>query len=160
MDTKKKITDINLLAPMMLETLSRGGSVRIIVTGNSMYPTLHSRIDTVVLSPADQLKKIKKYDITFHRRPDGRYILHRVVGINRDGTYRIAGDNEIKPEPPVSREQIFGVVTEFTRRGKTCSVKNPVYRLFVMLWCLVMPWRYHIIGIWLKIRRRGKEAAQ
>lgn len=151
MDTKKKIADINLLAPMIEEHLAKGQEVRFVVTGNSMYPTLHSRQDTVLLKPAQE---IRKYDITFHRRADGRYILHRVVGINRDGTYRIAGDNEIKTEPPVKREQILGVVAEFTRWGKRYQVTQLGYRFWVRCWCLVLPWRYRILSPYLKLRRR------
>lgn len=147
MEQNKKITDIRLMGAMIEETLSRGDSVRLTVTGNSMYPLLHSRRDTVVIAPA---KTVKKYDITFHKRKDGRYILHRVVGINRDGTYNIAGDNEYKPEPPVLREQILGVVTEFTRWGKTCHPKGFRYWLFVRIWCLLMPWRWQIVNFRLR----------
>ena len=147
MEQQRKFIDVRLMGAVAEETLSRGESVRLTVTGNSMYPLLHSRRDTVLVSPADS---VKKYDITFHKRQDGRYILHRVVGVNRDGTYQIAGDNEVKPEPPVSREQILGVVTEFTRWGKTCHPKGFRYWLYVRIWCLLMPWRWHIVNFRLR----------
>ncbi len=151
MEQQKIIADIRLMGAMIEETLSRGDSVRLIVTGNSMYPLLHSKKDTVLLAPAET---VKKYDITFHKRQDGRYILHRVVGINPDGTYNIAGDNELKPEPPVSREQIIGVVTEFTRWGKTCRPKGIGYWLYVRIWCLLMPWRWKIVNFRLRKYRK------
>ncbi len=148
----RRIADINILGPLTEESLKRGDSVRLTVTGNSMYPMLHSRRDTVLISPA---KTIKKYDITFHRRQDGRYILHRVLGINPDGTYSIAGDNEFRCEPPVRREQIFGVVTEFTRWGKVRKPKGLRYWLYVRIWHLLMPWRWNIVNFRLRNSRSG-----
>ncbi len=157
MEQKKIVADVRLMGAMIEETLSRGDSVRLIVTGNSMFPLLHNRKDTVLLAPA---KTVKKYDITFHKRQDGRYILHRVVGINRDGTYNIAGDNELKPEPPVLREQILGVVTEFTRWSKTCRPKGFRYWLYVRIWCLLMPWRWKIINFRFRkyLKRLGEQS--
>lgn len=147
MELPKKIADLEQMAPLIEEALLRGDSVRLTVTGNSMYPMLHSRKDTVVLQKAET---IKKYDITFHRRSDGRYILHRVLKINPDGTYQIAGDNELKTEPPVKREQILGVVTSYTRWGKECSLKSPWYWLYVRIWHLLMPWRWKIVNFRLR----------
>ena len=147
MDNPRKLADMGQLGPLIEETLLRGDQVQLTVSGSSMYPLLHSRRDTVVLKKAET---IKKYDITFHRRQDGRYILHRVVGINPDGTYNIAGDNELKPEPPVKREQILGVVTSYTRWGKRRSLKSPFYWLYVRIWCMLMPWRWKITSIRLR----------
>ena len=151
MEHQRKIADVELMGALVQETLSRGNSVKITVTGNSMYPLFHSRRDTVVLSPAD---KIKKYDITFHRRQDGRYILHRVLRIQKDGTYLIAGDNELKTEPPVRREQILGGVTEFTRWGRACKPKGLKYWLYVRIWHLLMPYRWKIVNFRLRKYRK------
>ncbi|MBO5409505.1 MAG: S24/S26 family peptidase [Clostridia bacterium] len=147
MEAPRKIADVRQMGLLVEELLRRGDTVRLTVTGNSMYPMLHTRRDTVTLSPAG---KIKKYDITFHRRTDGRYILHRVLKIQKDGTYLIAGDNELKPEPPVNREQIFGVVTSYTRWGKEHSVKSPLYWMYVRIWHLLMPWRWKIVNFRLR----------
>lgn len=148
----RKIADVAVMGAVTEEALLRGDTVRLTVTGNSMYPLLHSRRDTVTLSPAG---KIKKYDITFHKRQDGRYILHRVLKIQKDGTYLIAGDNELKTEPPVMREQIFGVVTEFTRWGETKKPKGLWYWLYVRIWHLLMPYRWKIVNF--RLRNAGKK---
>ncbi len=155
MEQKKKIADVSVMGKLAEEALLRGDSVRLIVTGNSMYPLFHTKRDTVLLAPASD---VKKYDITFHKRSDGRYILHRVIGIQKDGTYLIAGDNELQPEPPVKREQILGVVTEFTRWGKTCRPKGIRYFLYVRIWHLLMPFRWKIVNFRLrKYRKRFGE---
>lgn len=147
METPRKIADVGQMGALIEELLKRGDTVRLTVTGNSMYPLLHSRRDSVVLQPA---KHVKKYDITFHKRKDGRYILHRVLKIQKDGTYLIAGDNELKTEPPVHREQILGVVTSYTRWGKEHSVKSPLYWLYVRVWHLLMPLRWKIVNFRLR----------
>ena len=157
MEIKRQSVDMETMDPVIEETLRRGDSVRIMVTGNSMYPLLHSRRDTVVLVPAD---RIKKYDITFHRREDGRYILHRVLKVQKDGTYLIAGDNEMKTESPVKREQILGVVTEFTRWGKHYSVNHLLYHLYVRIWHLLMPYRWRIVDFHLKKARQKRGESQ
>ena len=152
MEPTKRIADVAVMGAVTEEALRRGDCVRLTVTGNSMFPLLHSRRDTVTLSPAG---KIKKYDITFHKRQDGRYILHRVLKIQKDGTYLIAGDNELKTEPPVKREQIFGVVTEYTRWGKTKKPKGFGYWLYVRIWHLLMPYRWKIVNF--RLRNAGQK---
>ncbi len=147
MELTRKIADVAVMGAVTEEALRRGDTVRLTVTGNSMYPLFHSRRDTVVLSPAET---VRKYDITFHKRDDGRYILHRVLKVCKDGTYLIAGDNELKTEPPVRREQIFGVVTEYTRWGKTKKPKGFVYGCYVRIWHLLMPFRWKIVNFRLR----------
>ena len=156
MEPTRKIADVAAMGAVTEEVLRRGDNVRLTVTGNSMYPLLHSRRDTVTLSPATT---VKKYDITFHKRDDGRYILHRVLKVQKDGTYLIAGDNELKTEPPVRRDQIFGVVTEYTRWGKVKKPKGIRYWCYVRIWHLLMPLRWKIVNFRLrhaKINRGDK----
>lgn len=153
MEPTKKIADVALMGAVTEEALLRGDTVRLTVTGNSMYPLFHSKRDTVTLSPAEH---IRKYDITFHKRADGRYILHRVLKVQKDGTYLIAGDNELKTEPPVRREQIFGVVTEYTRWGKTKKPKGVRYWFYVRIWHLLMPWRWKIVNFRLRHARKKR----
>ena len=153
MEPTRKIADVALMGAVTEEALLRGDAVRLTVTGNSMYPLFHSRRDTVTLSPA---VTVKKYDITFHKREDGRYILHRVLKIQKDGTYLIAGDNELKTEPPVKREQILGVVTEFTRWGKTKKPKGFGYWCYVRIWHLLMPFRWKIVNFRLRHARKKR----
>lgn len=153
MEPTRKIADVAVMGAVTEEALRRGDTVRLTVTGNSMYPLLHTRRDTVTLSPA---KTIKKYDITFHKRSDGRYILHRVLKVCKDGTYLIAGDNELKTEPPVRREQIFGVVSEYTRWGKVKKPKGLGYWLYVRIWHLLMPFRWKIVNFRLRNARKNR----
>lgn len=148
-ETGKKITDMNLLAPLIIESLKGGSEVKLTVTGNSMYPLLRSRVDTVVLVKTN---KLKKYDIPFYKRENGKYILHRIVKIKNNELY-IAGDNETIIEYPVKKEQVIGVVSGFYRNGIYFSVKNPLYKIYSFVWCKVIPNRYIILKFLIKLRQ-------
>ena len=60
MEFETKITDMNLLGAFITDSISKGQEVNLTVTGDSMYPLLKSRVDTVVLTMPKTLKK-KRY---------------------------------------------------------------------------------------------------
>ena len=74
------------------------------VNGNSMFPMLRNRKDTVIIRPLTG--KLKKYDVVLYRKRD-MYVLHRIVKIMSEG-YIICGDNCINLETDVTDEQIIG----------------------------------------------------
>lgn len=130
MNYEKKLTDMSALGPFISEEIRKEKKVNLTVTGDSMYPLFKSRIDTVVL---DGTKNPKKYDIVFYRRENGSYILHRILK-EKDGLYTIAGDNELKKEFPVKKDQIIAKVSEFTRKGKSHKTNELFYRVYGFIW--------------------------
>ncbi len=132
-----------LLLPFMKEMLSEGKTVRLTVTGNSMLPLLRNRTDSVFLVAP---KKIKKYDIVFFERDNGEAILHRIVGKRKDG-YVIVGDNQLVLEACIRPEQILGVVTAFTRSGRTFSVNKWWCRLYGAVWGFLRPVRRPLLPL-------------
>lgn len=130
MNYEKKLTDMTLLGPFIEEEIREEKKVKLTVTGDSMYPLLKSRVDTVVLTKAE---KPKKYDIVFFKRENGQYILHRILK-EKNGIYTIAGDNEVRKEYPVKKEQIIATVCEFTRKSTPHSVNEPFYKFYGFVW--------------------------
>ena len=128
------------LMPLIREILNSGKSVRILPRGISMLPMLRQGIDSVVLSPAPQT--LKKYDLPLYRRDDGRYILHRVIGVS--DTYTCMGDNQFEEETGVRRDQILALVTGFYRGENYHSVEEPLYRLYCRLWHYSLPVRHFL----------------
>ena len=126
----KKLTSIDDMIPLIEERIKRGGSVSFTPMGLSMYPMLRHGADSVVLSPAPG--KLKKYDIPFYRRKNGRYVLHRVVKVEEN--YTCIGDNEYEYEPGIEHNQVIAVVTAFTRKGKEYTVDNFGYKLYCRVW--------------------------
>ncbi|MBQ8894631.1 MAG: S24/S26 family peptidase [Clostridia bacterium] len=118
------------LMPLIREGLNAGRSVRFSPRGISMLPMLRQGIDSVVLSPLPE--QLKKYDILFYQRDNGKYILHRIVEVGE--TYTCMGDNQFVPEHGLTDVNAIAVVTAFYRGERFCSVKSPIYRLYCVLW--------------------------
>ena len=107
--------------------------------GMSMFPMLCNRRDRVVICPVGN-QKLKKYDLPLYRRPDGKYILHRIIGV-REGYYIIRGDNTYRKEK-VPDEWVIGYVTEFYRKGKHVSAESKKYRVYARFWNWIYPSRF------------------
>lgn len=114
--------------------------------GNSMRPLLKEGRDAVVIQkrPAESLKK---YDVILYiRNKNGdkpTYILHRILRINADGTYRTVGDNCIYGENVESRN-ILGVLTAIVRDKKTIHETDIGYKLYARVWTFCYPLRIAI----------------
>ncbi len=136
--------------PVVEELIRGGGQVKITVTGNSMYPMLRDRADSVVLTAPPQ--KLKRFELPLYRRENGKYVLHRILKI-KNGMYTMCGDNQTTLENDVAREQIVAVAKEFCRNGKTISCTNPLYRLAAALWGVLRPFRPQLLHFYLKLRK-------
>jgi len=118
------------LLPLMQECLDSGRSFTFSPHGVSMLPMLRQGRDTVTLSPLPE--KLRKYDIPLYRRPDGKFVLHRIVKVGK--TFTCIGDHQFWYEKGVERDWMIAVVTEFTRDGKKHPVSEWTYRLYCRLW--------------------------
>ncbi len=125
------VNDFSLeeMMPTLVETLKSGGEVTFTVTGSSMLPMLRHREDTVTLSAVS--RKLKKRDIPFYFK-GGKYILHRIIKV-KESEYIIRGDNCYFTEYGITDNDIIGVVTAFTRKGKAHSVNDVGYRIYAFL---------------------------
>lgn len=95
--------------------------------GCSMRPMLRNRRDRVIVLPIGD-ERLKKYDLPLYRRPDGKYILHRIIGV-RDGEYVIRGDNTYAKEY-VPDAWVLGYVTEFYRGKRHVLSSARSYRFY------------------------------
>lgn len=118
---------------IMIEKLNSGGAVTFTPNGTSMEPMLRDGKDVVVLRKPKG--RLQLFDLPLYRRDDGNYVLHRVVGFRRDGSYMMCGDNQFKKEKGIRDDQIIGVVTAFYRKGKPYTMGSLRYRTYVEFWC-------------------------
>ncbi len=147
-----KKTDIDALMPIVLESINSGNSARIKISGFSMYPLVTNWRDSVVLTKAAD---IKKGDVPLIRRPDGSYVLHRVVKI-KDGKLGLRGDYEQKIEYPVSPEDVVAVASGFYRNGKLISCQSFGYKVYKAFWMNTVWLRPLMLKI-LAIRSANKQ---
>ena len=132
-----KRVSLSELSPLMTEALQDDGEVILTVTGRSMAPMLRHRRDRVCLAKPQE-KQLKKYDIPLFIRPDGKYILHRIVKVKRAG-YAVMGDNQFAKEYPVLPSQIIAVVKGFWRDDRYTACDNPFYLFYCRFWCFLYP---------------------
>ena len=106
--------------------------------GVSMRPMLRNRRDRVIIRSTDG-GRLSKWDLPLYKRPDGKYVLHRVIEV-RDGYYVIRGDNTYAKEH-VPDDWIVGVMTEFYRGERHVLATNRGYRRYAAFWQAVYPLR-------------------
>jgi len=116
------------------------------VKGVSMEPLLREQRDIVVIKRARG--RLRENDVPLYRQGD-RYVLHRIIKVLPD-SYVIRGDNCIRKERGITDADIVGVLTEYSRKGKHCSVSDPDYLRYVKRVRLSFPLRagyYRLRGI-------------
>jgi hypothetical protein len=153
------VEKMEMLMPLIRESLAAGQSVRFYPRGVSMLPMLRRGLDSVLLSPITG--SLRKYDLPLYQRDDGKYVLHRIVGAG--SVYTCMGDNQFRPETGLRQDQMIGVVTAFYRGERMISVTALPYGLYCRFWHITRPlrsflrramgWlRRHIPG---RMRKRG-----
>lgn len=134
------------------DELRNGHPVATYTTGISMEPLLKEKKTYVVIEPLR--RELQTGDLPIFRRPDGVYIIHRVIG-QEGQCYLTRGDNCLHYEK-VPKEQFLGIVTEIQRNGKTIRVTDRGYRNYVRFWNGIWPVRkqlYRIRGLKYKCTR-------
>ncbi len=111
--------------------LDSGGEFRLYPRGTSMLPLLRQGIDSVVLVKPN--KNLKKGDIPFYIRSDGKYVLHRIVKARND-CYTLCGDNQTALEEGITDENIIGVVSKIYRGNKVITTNNIPYKIYLFIW--------------------------
>ncbi|GEM_PF-295704 len=131
------------------EVLNSTGKLLYKNVGVSMMPLIREGKDIMIIEK-EPLNNLKKLDAVLFTRPGvigrGAYVLHRILKVNKDGTYWIVGDHCFGGET-VKRENIIGVLTGVVRDGKTISINDKNYKFYVHLWCDLYPIRFIILRI-------------
>lgn len=137
---------------VLKELLLKGREVSLVVSGNSMVPFLVHQRDIIILSPVENT--LGKGDVVLYQRPDGSYILHRIVKVQKDGTFDITGDAQTQIEKGVLREQIFARVTAIQRKGVWIHPGDPWWFFFKHIWIHMIRFRPLIMKTVSKLKRK------
>lgn len=137
---------------MVCELLQQGEtSVAVPVAGGSMIPFLHHG-DMVYLDlPRFPLKR---GDILLYTRPNGQYILHRVIRVNGDGSLLMAGDAQTQLEYLPDSKGVRGVVTAARHKGRRNHPGQLRWWAYSHLWCWLLPYRHGFMRFREKLRKK------
>ena len=125
-------------------------NVNLTVTGNSMVPFLVHKRDFVILSAPDDI--IRKGDILFYRRKNGKCVLHRVKKITDHGLYFI-GDSQNTIEGPLDKSCVLAKCNSVIRKGKLIDNKSIIWKFFRDVWLNIIPLRLPLIKFIAKIKK-------
>lgn len=114
------------------------------VAGTSMTPFLQPG-DTVYLELPDS--PLKEGDIVLFTRPDGRYVLHRIVTCNPDGSFILLGDSQTMRELVDGPHRIHGRVCKAVHDGKLLTPESPRWIYYATLWRHLEPLRPRLLGL-------------
>ncbi len=112
-----------LKSTALKEQLNQNKAVAIVPTGNSMWPTLKSKSQTVVVQKNQT--RAREFDVVLFVLDDGRHVLHRVMRVENDG-YITCGDGMLACER-VEEARVIGVMTGLYKKNKFISVNEPKY---------------------------------
>jgi hypothetical protein len=93
-----------------------------------------------VLTKCDKFN-LKVGDIPFYKRNNEKYVLHRIVKVNKD-SYNLCGDNQYVIEKNLPKENVIAVVKSFERKGKCYSCGVLGYKIYWHLRIFSIPFRY------------------
>ena len=128
------------------DELSAGRSVISFTSGVSMEPLLHDKrkknATHVLIVPVTGICQVG--DMPLALLPDGRYILHRIIRVNKKQDkviYVTRGDNCVGCEY-VPQEAVYGVVREiYYKNNKTVKVTDKKYQRYIKVWMRLYPIR-------------------
>ena len=125
--------------------LQNGGEVSFVTSGFSMLPLLRNKTDTATLVTLRKPDRpIQRGDVIFYRRPDGGFVLHRVIGKRKDG-FVLRGDNQRDVEYGVQPEWILAMLVRVRRKeGKVIDCRSFGYKIYQSGLPLVRLFRLHI----------------
>ena len=109
------------------ELLEEYGEIIRPIKGVSMLPMLRESRDAVRIMPVTE--ELKVGDVPLYRKPRGQYVLHRIVGVEKN-RYIIRGDNCTALEY-VPKKWVVGVANGFFRGGEYVPESDPEYRRYV-----------------------------
>lgn len=141
-----KLVDLKELVPIIKEQIDNGKTVSFVPRGKSMKPMLGDGTDMIMLKKPGN--RLHLFDVAlYYRKETDKYVVHRLVGFEKDGSYVFLGDNNFQKERRIPHSDVVGVVTAFYHKGKMRDVNHPLYRLYCDVWFYTRPLR----ALWRRI---------
>lgn len=147
------ILNLDEMDDIISAVIKNDGKVSIIASGVSMEPFIKNKKDVVTLVEAG--RKLRKGDVPLYRRGNGKVVLHRVIGEDKNG-YIMRGDNQWTNEYGIKDENILALlysVKKGSRELKKDSAFCRLYEFFLPLIRLLKKSKNFIIIRAKRLRR-------
>lgn len=147
------ILNLDDMDDIISSVIKNDGKVSIIASGVSMEPFIKNKKDVVTLMEAR--RKLRKGDVPLYRRDNGKVVLHRVIGEDKNG-YIMRGDNQWTNEYGIKDENILALlysVKKGSREFKKDSAFCRLYEFFLPLIRLLKKSKNFIIIRAKRLRR-------
>ena len=136
----KNVERISIPASEMpRESLSQELSLRVQVSGRSMYPLIQS--GDIILIEAAKANNLKLGDIALFYLTSGVFLIHRVIKKNGSGSLQTNGDSLRQPDEPVAEEQVFGRVIQIERNSRVINLTGTLSSINARLITLLARYR-------------------
>ena len=89
-----------------------------------------------------------------YTRTNGRYILHRVYKVNKDGSCIMVGDAQQELELLPSLDMIHARVTAARHKGKLIRPGGWYWTAYRYLWLWLLPFRHRLMHLRGKLGKR------
>lgn len=105
----RRITLPNRFLEEAAQALAHGETVKIQITGDSMYPFIRSGKDTVEIVPCPPHGDLPAWCCPFYQW-EGKYMIHRYIGSEGDYCLML-GDGNLARIERVRRDEIIGLLS-------------------------------------------------
>ena len=138
----KKVISNDILFAAVKDLVDEGRPVTIRPKGDSMLPFIHSDLDSVTLERVSGPLSVG--DIVLFRYK-GKYIMHRIYAIGKDGI-TMMGDGNLNVMEHCTASDVIGIVTGLTK-GNGRRIKPGKARV----WRTLKPLRRWLLAIYRRI---------
>ena len=122
----KNQLEINALS----EQLNTSGAISFVPGGNSMWPTLKNKGQSVIV--AKKTAPLNKFDVALFVHEKAGLVLHRVISVV-DGGYITCGDSQFTTEN-VKEDDVLGVMIGFYVKDKYIDVSLQKHKEKIERW--------------------------
>lgn len=113
------------------KALEESAVIAFVPDGRSMWPFIKGKKYAVIITRKTE-ERLSLFDVAFFIRPDGNYVLHRVVEVLPDG-YVMQGDSQEYVET-VMEENVIGVMQGYYRGKRYVDATSNRYVIKVIRW--------------------------
>lgn len=146
-------TTITINKAIMMEEIrkliSEGKTVTITVKGNSMNPFMVHLRDQMTLGPWKK-EDIRRGTVALVKDRTGNHLIHRIMQVRPEGVV-LQGDGNVRMVETATWDNIIGIMHSITRKGRTYTPDNLIWRIYSTIWMALTPLRRWPLGLWRKI---------